>query len=212
MSVRNYTTGTRKWGLQSAAFQPLSAGACTRPLDGWRYSVKASCSQVTTTPPLLLRGTWARANLLDSLLLSPLTSLPLPLQSVSGAQTNSVLKMQVVANKTACFTAYDPAPATVTLAGSISMRGTRAAPRSSKSGPAAGKPAATRSFCSPPSLRGAGFPARVADRRYETLYLSHAISRSMLVEPAMRIFNAYVRPRAAAGARRGRAPAPRLGN
>jgi hypothetical protein len=111
-------------------------------------------------------------------------------QSSSGGQTTTVLSLHVEANKTACFTVHNPTPTTMRLAGNITMKTTRAAPRSSKKGPPSGTPAAaTPAFCSKAALLEAGFPERVARRNYQTLNLAQTNPHSMLVEPAMRIFN-----------------------
>jgi 4'-phosphopantetheinyl transferase EntD len=104
-----------------------------------------------------------------------------------------VLSLHVVANKTACFTVHNPTATTIRLAGNITMKTTRAAPRSSKKGPPSGTPAAaTPAFCSKAALLKAGFPERVARRGYKTMNVAQTNSRSMLVEPAMRIFNTCV--------------------
>jgi hypothetical protein len=109
-----------------------------------------------------------------------------------GDLTVAVVSLVIEANKTSCFNDYEKFPKTVSAIGNITIKHARPALRSSVHLAPGTKPKAAAAFCSSAGLLNAGFPKRIADRKYKTLAVSNSLHKSMLSEAAMRVASRQV--------------------
>jgi hypothetical protein len=108
--------------------------------------------------------------------------------SPTGDLTTAVVTLRVNANKTQCFNAFETVPLTALINTTTTIKTTRPAVRSAVRLPRGSSATATRYFCGTAAMLKAGFPARVASRKYTALKITGSHSRyTPLSEPALAV-------------------------